>query len=806
MISSLQNLLTSDPTPDTFSRQEAASLIPKSNPFLRKLFQYISGYDIDERIEWIVSALADIFRATDVDPKLRKARGVWYTPEPVVNFIVRAVDDLLKSEFGLPKGLADNSKIDVVERSQNRDSRFASGYKETTKQVHRVQILDPATGTGTFLAEVVKHIYGTRFKNMQGAWPQYVENDLIPRLNGFEILMASYAMAHLKLDLLLGETGYKATKDQRFKIFLTNSLEEANPDTGTLFANWLSSEASEANAIKKDTPVMCIIGNPPYSNSSQNKGTWITHLIEDYKDGLNERRSHLGDDYIKFLRYAEYLVMKNGEGVVAYISNNSFYDGLTHRIMRKKLFEGFSTIYVLNLHGDSNKKETTPSGDKDENVFDIKQGVGITFLIKAKNREGCKVYYKDLFGIRNLKNEALFDIELKRDFEEIHPQKTEMYYFVSGEDDEIQDEYSKGISLTNIFTTYNSGIQTKRDALVYSANIENLQAKTNDFKTLNDEQIRAKYNLPADGRDWKIPFAKSDIERGTQPIKVAYRPFDNKYTAYSGNSKGFIAYPRTSITKHLILDNLCFISCRQTKSNPGAFISKNPIDQKIFSAYDINSMFPVFLYEQSLDGTMNKVSNFQTSYIERLEDATNLNFRLNETKENSFDAIDVVAYLYSYLNMPKYILKYKKLLKTGFPRIPLPHSTDEFYTLVNFGRRLIDVHLMENSSVDISFINYPQGGHNRIDRKMTKSSPGFELTNEENKTGKVWINDEQYFDDVPVLAWNFYIGGYQPAQKWLKDRQGRLLNYDDIEHYQKIIAALVETDKIMKEIDELGVV
>ncbi len=295
-----------DPTLPAFSRQEAAELIPKSNPFLRKLFGYIAGPDLDDRIKWIVDSLVEIFLACNVeeilknygkstkmedpiihfyetflseyDPKLRKARGVWYTPAPVVNFIVRAVDDILKTEFDLPQGLADTSKIKIKFPSTGGVPKGRGGELE----VHKVQILDPATGTGTFLAEVVKHIH-KKFEGQKGIWSNYVETHLLPRLNGFELLMASYAMAHLKLDLLLTETGYKPTTNQRFRIYLTNSLEEHHQDTGTLFANWLSTEANEANHIKRDTPVMCVIGNPPYSGESANKGEWIMKLMEDYK-------------------------------------------------------------------------------------------------------------------------------------------------------------------------------------------------------------------------------------------------------------------------------------------------------------------------------------------------------------------------------------------------------------------------------------------------------------------------------------------------------------------------------------------
>ena len=406
-----------DPTLPTFSRQEAATLIPKSNPFLRKLFQDIAGYDLDNRLVWIVEELVSIFLASDVatimknfgkstkqedpvvhfyetflgeyNPALRKARGVWYTPQPVVNFIVRAVDDILKTEFGLKDGLADTSKIKIkkkaITQTKGKDAKIQE--VETEIEVHKVQILDPATGTGTFLAEVVKHIY-KKFEGQQGIWSKYVTNDLIPRLNGFELLMASYAMAHLKMDMLLTETGYKPTDDQRFRIFLTNSLEEAHPDTQTLFSSWLSDEADQANAIKRDAPVMVVMGNPPYSVSSSNKSKWIEGLTADYKKDLNERNIQpLSDDYIKFIRFGQHFIEKNGVGILAYISNNSFIDGIIHRKMREELMKTFDKIYILDLHGNSKKKEVSPDGSVDQNVFDIMQGVSINIFVKKNNHE-----------------------------------------------------------------------------------------------------------------------------------------------------------------------------------------------------------------------------------------------------------------------------------------------------------------------------------------------------------------------------------------------------------------------------------
>ncbi|MCX6234453.1 MAG: adenine specific DNA methyltransferase [Bacteroidetes bacterium] len=400
-----------DPSLESFTRQEAADLIPRTNPFLRKLFQYVAGYDLDDRIKWIVDDLADIFRATNVaellrdfgkatqqndpmihfyetflseyNPALRKSRGVWYTPEPVVSFIVRAVNDILITEFGLPQGLADSSKTKITVKIPTHDKRYTAGQRDYEQEVHKVQILDPAAGTGTFLAEVVKLIY-KRFEGQQGIWSNYVEEHLIPRLNGFEILMASYAMAHLKLDLLLTETGYIQKKEQRFRVYLTNSLEDYHPDTGTLFANWLSTEANEANHVKRDTPVMVVLGNPPYSVSSSNKGEWIQNLIADYKKDLNEKKLNLDDDYIKFIRYGEYFIDKTGEGILAFISNNSFIDGVTHRQMRNHLLETFDKIYILDLHGNAKKKETAPDGSSEQNVFDIMQGVSINIFVKKK--------------------------------------------------------------------------------------------------------------------------------------------------------------------------------------------------------------------------------------------------------------------------------------------------------------------------------------------------------------------------------------------------------------------------------------
>lgn len=598
-----------DSTLPTFSRQEAAELIPKSNPFLRKLFGYIAGPDIDDRIKWIVDSLADIFlhcnvgeilktygRSTrmnnpiihfyetflsEYDASLRKARGVWYTPEPVVDFIVRAVDEVLKTEFGLSAGLADTSKTTIKIKNPTKDRRHKSGYIETDKEVHKVQILDPATGTGTFLSNVIKHIYQD-FEGMQGIWSNYVEKDLIPRLNGFEILMASYAMAHLQLNLLLSETGYKpqGNKEQRLKVYLTNSLEESHPDTGTLFANWLSAEANEANHIKRDTPVMCIIGNPPYSGESANKGDWIMSLMDDYKkepggkEKLNERNPKwINDDYVKFLRYGQHFIEKNGSGVLAFINPHGFLDNPTFRGMRWNLLKTYDKIYTIDLHGNAKKKETAPDGSIDQNVFDIMQGVSINIFVKTgekKASELAKVFHYDLYGKREEKYNFLTENGLNTVKFTLLANKAPNYFMVQ-KDFEAEKKYLKGFSISELFTTNSVGIVTARDSFTIHETKELLEKTIDKFLSLDDESARNHFKLGKDVRDWQVNYARKDLsqyypDKGSM-IKIAYRIFDDKWTFYTGRSKGFHCYPRNEVMSNFLnTSNLGLALCKQFKS------------------------------------------------------------------------------------------------------------------------------------------------------------------------------------------------------------------------------------------------
>ena len=866
-----------DPTLPTFSRMEAAELIPKSNPFLRKLFQDIAGFDLDIRLTWIVDELVNIFLASDVatimqnfgkstkqedpvvhfyetflgeyNPALRKARGVWYTPQPVVNFIVRAVDDILKTEFDLPQGLADTSKIKIkkkaITQTKGKDAKIKE--VETEVEVHKVQILDPATGTGTFLAEVVKHIH-KKFEGQQGIWSKYVTKDLIPRLNGFELLMASYAMAHLKMDMLLTETGYKPTDDQRFRIFLTNSLEEAHPDTQTLFSSWLSDEADQANAIKRDAPVMVVIGNPPYSGESANKGEWIMNLMEDYKkepggkEKLKERNPKwINDDYVKFMRFGQHFINKNGSGVLAFINPHGFLDNPTFRGMRWNLLKTYDKIYTIDLHGNSKKKETAPDGSIDQNVFDIMQGVSINLFVKTgkkKLEELAEVFHYDLFGKRDLKYDFLSNNSIKTiDYKKLP--NIAPNYFLVGKDFEIADEYNLGFLITKLFTLNNVGIVTARDEFTIHNSKDKVKETIETFLSLDDETARITFNLGKDVRDWQVNYAKKDLQNNYPDkgvlTKICYRPFDNRWTYYTGKSKGFHCYPRNEIMKNFTTgQNLGLIIGRQGQAVGNmqwnlSFITNSMTDFNLYYRGG-GTTFPLYLYpettaQQTLDGNTERTPNLNPEIVKQIAEGLSLTFTNEKETEGevcfanskevraefkqSFAPIDLLDYIYAVLHSPTYREKYKEFLKIDFPRVPYPKAPspseraggEDFWQLVKLGGELRQIHLLESPIVEKYITQYPEDGDNVVVKPTFVKVQNFD----KGEIGNVHINEKQYFANVPEVAWNFYIGGYQPAQKWLKDRKDRELSYEDILHYQKIIVALSETDRIMKEIDGIEI-
>ncbi len=806
-----------DPTPETFSRHEAAELIPQSNPFLRRIFQQISGYDLDPRIAWIVDDLVRTFRAADVgrimkdygksarhadplvhfyedflaayDPKLRDQRGVYYTPQPVVRFIVSAVDHILRRDFGLAQGLADYAEIkhDVVNDAKTK----THDRKTVFRAFHRVQILDPATGTGTFLAEVVNQIHARYFANQQGLWQSYAEAHLLPRIHGFEFMMAPYAIAHLKMDMTLRNTGYVHRNGERFRIYLTNTLEECHADTGTLFASWLANEANEANYIKRDTPVMVMLGNPPYSGESRNKGEWIMALMEDYKKEpggkikLQERNPKwINDDYVKFVRMAQYYIERNGEGVLAFINPHGFLDNPTFRGMRWQLLKMFDDIYTLDLYGNAKKKETAPDGSKDENVFDIMQGVSINIFVKKRNSDStlrdkekpngsgaigkkdlATVHHADLYGKRADKY-AFLDSTNFSDVKwtEVHPSAPQFFFLPK--DLGLSSEYEKGFGIDELMTVNSVGIVTANDSVLIASDKYEILKK-----------VSVAYHIEAEEN-----FVS----------KFYYRPFDVRSIYYDVN---LVERARGKVARHLFgKKNLALIFKRGFTENAApCFVADGISEFRYWSRPGMQGgdfFAPLYLYpEEGVGETLvspnpcdnNPTPNFNPTVLAKIESS------LGE----KVIPLELFDYIYAVLHTPFYRERYKEFLKIDFPRIPYPTDAARYHRLAEIGSQLRALHLMTDSASWSVKAVYPVAGDNVVEK------PHYD-----EAALRVYINKTQYFENVSPTAWNFYIGGYQPAQKWLKDRKARALGFEDIVHYSRIIYALTETARLMGELDK----
>ena len=817
-----------DASLDTFTRQEALELLPKSNPFLRSLFSYIAGPNLDDGIRWIIDDLARVFQAANVkklmegfgkltgqsdpflhfyetflaayNPAKRKARGVWYTPEPVVNFIVRAMDEVLQTEFGLPDGLADTSKVTIDWDTGQTDPK---GKAVTIKkQVHRVQILDPATGTGTFLAEVIKQI-APKVKDMaEGMWSPYIEKDLIPRLHGFELLMASYAMCHMKLDMILTELGYKPTgTPPRLGVYLTNSLEEGERDERDLFmAQWLTREAREASTIKRQTPIMCVIGNPPYSGVSSNNGAWATNLIAPYKKEpggkvkLKERNPKwINDDYVKFIRYAEHLIEKTGEGVLGFITNHGYIDSPTFRGMRWKLMQTFDSIYILDLHGNSKKKEVAPDGSNDVNVFDIMQGVAVIVGVKKKPKKGDKarvgpgkVFHSELWGTRKKKYASLQGAKLNNvSWRALDPDpKYQMFYPINRK---LLEAYDNGFDLGKFMPTNQIGFQSHRDHFAVAFDKAELDIRLGDMMNtdLTISEFRKKYGIKPKSA-WPTAGQRTSVLHNShlseRIITCDYRPFDRRICVLD---EAVMDRPRWPILKNSLASaDFALNFVRQTKcvAWQHGIVSKFPSPAVFVEIKDGSNFAPLYIYED-LDQT--RRVNFDPKLWARLQTAA------QHPTHGTPDEVQTFDYIYGVLHCPAYRATYAEFLKIDFPRIPWPATPDEFWDIAAKGQTLRKLHLMDPVAIGPTHYPFKGDGDGTVERPERRSGA----------TGdQIWINPTQYFDAAPAASWGFYIGGYQPAQKWLKDRKGRALTFDDVRHYQRILKIRSETDRIMQTI------
>ena len=707
----------------------------------------------------------DFLKAYDRDT--RKARGVYYTPPPVVHFIVRAVHAILQDTFGIRQGLADRK---------------------------RVTVLDFATGTGTFLLEVLHRIFETV---SAGVRDQVVREHVLKNLYGFEYLIAPYTVAHLKLSQFLHDRGYAMQADERLGIYLTNTLEPIAAQ-----ANWLlpalSREVEAAQHIK-DSPILVISGNPPYAGHSKNTGTWITEQIDTYKtvDGkpLGEKNSKwLQDDYVKFIRFAQWKMEQVEEGVVGIITNHSFLDNPTFRGMRQSLMQTFHQLYVLDLHGNAEKKERTPEGGKDENVFDIKQGVAISLLVK-KNGLHRGVYHADLWGRRTEKYRALLEAEKETvEWTELTPSPP--FHLFIPQDEKLREEYERGWKVTDIFPMNSVGITTARDRLTIHYTEEELWRTVQDFAALPADEARAKYKLGNDARDWKVEFAQQDLKESgpskDRVVPITYRPFDVRYTYYTGHSRGFHCMPRGAVMRHMLAgENIGLITTRLTKDDWAVFTTEHVVGHKSGSRYDISYLFPLYRYPliegENVKGMFKEEGPFQGE--DRVENFSR-NFRtfMDKKYKRHYGPEEILGYLYAVFHSPTYRGKYLEFLKNDFPRVPFVTRRKTFETLSALGWELIQAHLLKSLPQE-PVIDVTSGD-------FIVERPRYDARSE-----RLHINKQQHFSSVPCDVWEFHIDGYQVLDKYLKSRKGRTLSLDEIETVQAIVNVLRFTIDQMQRID-----
>ena len=818
-----------------FSRLTAADALPRSNPFLRNLFYQVASPNLDSNLTWILDDIINLLRhvsaemlhtvfdvetdeecegqalalraqaqftrdavihfyetfLAEYDAQRRVDRGVYYTPPQAIAYIVRSVDTLLKTKLRKPDGLADEDAF----------------------------ILEPATGTGGFLLSVLSHIrqhvtatYGS------GIWRQYVQGNLVQRLAGFEILVAPYTIAHLKLSLFLQANGWIQQDSDRLSIYLTNTLEEPEEKERFAFAGFISDEANAAVWMKRDAPVLAVIGNPPYPRNSatpsrDDKGnlTFIGRLIEDYKqvDGKPMGRENfqpLQADYVKFIRWGQWRIELSGQGVVGYIVNNSFLEGPIFRGMRQSLLKSFSEIYLLNLHGSTRKAEAVPDGKKDENVFNIQQGIAILLCVKKPdNVAETIVRYADLWGTREEKYRILSENDVQTTaWRELRP--TSPLYLFAPQETEHREEYEQGWALTDIFQVKSTGICTGRDKVTLHRTEAALRATVNDFVNLSDTEVRERYRLSRDTSDWAVAAAQADLrahpDMEQHITRMRYRPFDVRYTYYTGKSRGFHSSPRRAIMRHLRAGDNIALSTTRIITSPTwqhVLVTDCINDNSHISNRSSESghVFPLYLYPDATELALSteRSLNFKPAFLKALSERLGLSQTEPLGLPEGMTAEDILGYLYAVLHNTTYRERYYAFLKYDFPRVPLTDAVPLFRKLAALGRALIDMHLGRGELL----VAIPP--HHRFEGEGDAVVEKYG-----HRDGKVWINRTQHFVNVPVAVWEFEIGAYPVCEKWLKERRGTALRHTEIQVYQRILVAVAETLRLVEEIDALPVV
>ena len=789
------------------------------------------------------------------DKKQKVGRGVFYTPRSAVSYIVRSVDRLLRIEFGLTDGLADTTTWGEIANG-NKEVKLPDS---TSPLQAFVQILDPATGTGTFLVEVIDVIYTTMVEKwnaeghsearIQELWNEYVPKHLLTRLHGYELLMAPYAIAHLKIGLKLYETGYRFDSDERARVYLTNALEPAGDKQLTLdILPALAHEAAAVNEVKQKQRFTVVIGNPPYLGEAGRGGDWIAGLMrgrddesgrktlsyfEVDGDSLNERNPKwLNDLYVRFTRLSHRLLEQTGVGLHGFITNHSYLDNPTFRGMRWALLATFDHVFVLDLHGNLKKKEVTPDGRKDENVFDIEQGVAIGLFVKQSSGvheiTAARVCHADCWGARAAKYDWLLDRDVTSSGWGDVVSRPAFYLFRPLSSAGTAN-YDMWPSVKDIFPVNSVGIVTARDALTVRWSAEDVWDVISDLARSDTEVVRSKYRLGKDVRDWKVEWAQEDLRRaGPSRLDVTpllYRPFDTRFTCYTGQSRGFLCYPRAEVMQHMLaVENIALIACRQQARGDDewaqVFATSGIAESCAISniTREINYVFPLYrypgvgkvggpLFSRSAKGDKGRTPNLAPKFVERIVAATGIRFVSDGRGDlcKTLGPEDILAWIYAVFHSLCYRKNYDAQLKLDFPRVPLPRSAELFRTLAEAGHELLVQHLLKALKLDERIATYtgPEGpeidrigwsdGTVWLDAGSTSARGGHRAT----KPGTIG------FKDVPEEVWDFQVGGYQVCHKWLKDRKGRTLSVEGVNHYRKIVDALNETIRIMTEIDEV---
>ncbi|MDH4226669.1 MAG: N-6 DNA methylase [Deltaproteobacteria bacterium] len=801
---------------ERFSRRAAYDFIPHTIGILREVFKFISLGDLPKQMEWVVDDIVEVLANADVgkilhdyskegkgkdpivhfyetflkeyDPKTREKRGVYYTPEPVVSYIVRSLDKILEDKFDKEDGLATRA----------------------------VTVLDPAGGTLTFPAEAAKLAVERCVKKYgEGAREKLIRQHVLENFYAFELMMAPYAVGHMKMGFLFEELGFRLGDEERFKSYLTNTLEfEEFEQSNFPFMKALSEESHEAGKVKRETPILVIMGNPPYSGHSANVGEWISKRIGAYKqvDGkpLGEKNPKwLQDDYVKFIRFAQWKIDEAGRGMVGFITNHSWLDNPTFRGMRRSLMTSFDEVYVLDLHGNSLKKEKCPDGSKDENVFDIQQGVAISIFVKTGKSKEKGVYHSELYGLREkkyswLEGHDLYDTKWKK----LNP-KSDAYFFIPRNEKALK-EYETFWKVTDVFPVNSVGIVTARDNLTIKFTKDEVWQTVLNFSRLDADFARKAYELGDDARDWKVDLAQKDLMasgmRKEMIVPILYRPFDVRYTYYTGNSRGFHCMPRKDVMRHMMRENLGLITVRQVAEGifDHAFCVDSIVESRItLSNKGIGYLFPLYLYEEvepqkkksTFGGSMMMLFEEKSEYTSK---RPNISPKLIEALTKAYKKAptpeEIFYYIYAVLYSNTYRAKYAEFLKSDFPRVPFTGDYKLFKKVGVFGQELAELHLLKSKSLNKPLVKFQGKGNHKVEKP--KYDP---------KDKKVHINEGQYFEGISSEVWDYHIGGYRVMEKWLKERAKaeRPLSLDDIKHYCRMSVSIEETIELQGKIDKV---